>query len=195
MLNSKFPPPFDEFSQQRSRQPVQNSVSVYAAQCDKCLKWRVISTQEEFEEIRSKIIEEPFYCSKRPQVTCDDPADIEYDATRTWVIDKPNLPKTPKGFKRILVLRKDYSKIDVYYITPLGKKVRTRNEVAAFLKANPDYEGTVSPEDFVFTIPKIMMDTIPENVVVPKRSSASVSNKKKLKTAQNQDQPNSQNES
>ena len=192
--NSKSPP-FDEFWQQRSRQSVQSSVSVYAAQCDKCLKWRVISTPEEFEEIRSKILEEPFYCSRRPRVTCEDPADIEYDATRTWVIDKPNLPKTPKGFKRSLVLRKDYSKIDVYYITPSGKKVRTRNEIAAFLKANPAYEGTVTPEDFVFTIPKIMEDTIPDNIVVPKRSSTSANNKKKLKIMQNTDQPNSQSES
>ncbi|PON65736.1 Methyl-CpG DNA binding [Parasponia andersonii] len=179
----------------RSRSFVQSSVSVYAAQCDKCLKWRVISTQEEFEDIRSKIIEEPYYCSRRPQVTCDDPADIEYDSTRTWVIDKPNLPKTPKGFRRSLVLRRDYSKIDVYYITPLGKKVRTRNEVAAFLKANPAYEGTVSPEDFIFAIPKIMEDTIPENIVVPKRASTSFNGKKKLKTMQNNDQSNSHSES
>ncbi|KAL5079160.1 hypothetical protein RYX36_007582 [Vicia faba] len=99
----------------------QGSVDIYAAQCKSCMKWRVIDTQEEFEEIRHKIIREPFECSRKANCSCDDPADIEYDSTRTWVIDKPNLPKTPQGFKRILVLRKDYSKLDSYYITPTGK--------------------------------------------------------------------------
>ncbi|KAF4382774.1 hypothetical protein G4B88_021557 [Cannabis sativa] len=174
-------------SKKRSRPAFQSSVSVYAAQCDNCRKWRVVSSQEEFEEIRSKIEEEPFICSRKPQVTCDDPADIEYDATRTWVIDKPNLPKTPTGFRRSLVLRRDYSKIDVYYITPLGKKVRTKNEVAAFLKANPAYEGTVSPEEFSFTVPKIMEDTIPDDILL-KKSSESGSNKKKLKTMRTEGQ-------
>ncbi|KAK7270245.1 hypothetical protein RIF29_23248 [Crotalaria pallida] len=137
------------------------SVDVYAAQCNSCMKWRVIDTQEEFEEIRHKVIQEPFYCSNKPNRSCDVPADLNYDSTRTWVIDKPNLPKTPKGFKKSLVLRKDYSKLDAYYITPTGKKLRTRNEIAAYLRDNPQYEG-ISVTDFDFSSPKIMQDTIPE---------------------------------
>ncbi|KAJ9187692.1 hypothetical protein P3X46_003117 [Hevea brasiliensis] len=138
------------------------SVDTYAAQCEKCSKWRVIATQEEYEEIRSKIFENPFVCDRKPGVSCEDPPDIEYNATRTWVIDRPGIPKTPIGFKRSLVLRRDFSKMDAYYITPTGKKLRTRNEIAAFLEANPKYKD-VSIEDFNFTSPKVMEDTIPED--------------------------------
>ncbi|MED6175099.1 Methyl-CpG-binding domain protein 4 [Stylosanthes scabra] len=136
------------------------SVDLHAAQCKNCLKWRVIDTQDEFEEIRSKFTDDPFYCSKKGK-TCDDPADMEYNSTRTWVMDKPNLPKAPEGFKRTLVLRKDYSKLDAYYITPTGKKLRTRNEIAAYLKDHPEHKG-VSVSDFDFSSPKIMQDTVPE---------------------------------
>ncbi|KAL5561617.1 hypothetical protein UlMin_031364 [Ulmus minor] len=163
----------------RSR-PGLSSVDIYAAQCVKCMKWRIISTQEEFEEIRSKVKQEPFVCSRKPEVSCEDPADIEYDSSRTWVIDKPNVPKTPAGFKRSLVLRRDYSKMDVYYIAPSGKKMRTRNEIAAFLKDNPAYKD-VSPEHFEFGGPKVMEDTLPPDVVLKKRSASSTSSNRKTK--------------
>ncbi|XP_057427840.1 methyl-CpG-binding domain-containing protein 4-like [Lotus japonicus] len=157
----------------------QGSIDVYAAQCIKCLKWRVIDTQQEFEEIRHKVSQEPFDCSRKANCSCDDPADIEYDSSRTWVIDKPNLPKTPEGFKRSLVLRKDYSKLDAYYITPTGKKLRTRNEAAAFLKDHPELQG-ISAQDFDFSCPKIMQDTIPE--IVEQKDSAN----KKVKKAKDE---------
>lgn len=157
----------------------QGSVDIYAAQCKNCLKWREIDTQEEFEEIRSKVAEEPFLCSRKANSSCDEPGDIKYDSSRTWVIDKPNLPKTPQGFKRSLVLRKDYSKLDAYYITPAGKKLRTRNEIAAFLKDNPEFKG-VSASDFDFSSPKIMQDTIPE--IIEQKDSAN----KKVKIAKDE---------
>lgn len=140
----------------------------------------MITTPEEYEEIRSKITEKPFVCSNKPGVSCQDPADIEYDASRVWVIDRPGIPKTPEGFKRSLVLRKDFSKMDAYYITPTGKKLRTRNEVASFLAANPEYSD-VSLSDFTFTVPKVMDDTIPEDVI--KKGSATGDGKKKQKTS------------
>ncbi|XP_010552789.1 PREDICTED: methyl-CpG-binding domain-containing protein 4-like isoform X2 [Tarenaya hassleriana] len=140
------------------------SIDKYAAQCGKCLKWRVINTQEEYEEIRSRQQEDPFVCEKKQGASCQEPADINYDSSRTWAIDKPGLPKTPRGFKRSLVLRKDYSKMDAYYITPTGKKLRTRNEIAAFLEANPVYKD--SPlGDFNFTVPKVMEDTLPPGII------------------------------
>ncbi|GLU07491.1 hypothetical protein SLE2022_244470 [Rubroshorea leprosula] len=151
------------------------TVDTFAVQCEKCYKWRVIDTEEEYEEIRSTILEEPFICGRKPGVSCEDPADIEYNATRTWVIDKPGLPKTPEGFKRSLVLRRDYSKLDAYYITPSGKRVRTRNEIASFIEANPQYKG-ISIKDFDFGSPKVMEDTIPAEYV--KKSSSPSSNKK-----------------
>ncbi|XP_065861209.1 methyl-CpG-binding domain-containing protein 4-like [Euphorbia lathyris] len=138
------------------------SVDTYAAQCEKCLKWRVIDSQEEYEEIRSKIKENPFVCDRKAGFSCQDPADIECNASRTWVIDKPGIPKTPQGFTRSLVLRRDFSKMDAYYITPTGKKLRTTKEIASFLEANPKYKD-VSVDDFNFTSPKVMEDTIPED--------------------------------
>ncbi|XP_068312029.1 methyl-CpG-binding domain-containing protein 4-like isoform X1 [Pyrus communis] len=159
-----------------------SSIDVYAAQCEECKKWRVIHSEEEYEEIRSKISTEPFYCNKKSGVTCDDAADIEYSASRTWVIDKPDLPKTPEGFKRHLVARKDYSKLDTYYITPNGKRLRSKNEMAAFLRQNRMDEG-ISASDFDFAPPKVMEDTVPE--IFSKKGSDSV--RKKLKMRKNED--------
>ncbi|XP_031279974.1 methyl-CpG-binding domain-containing protein 4-like [Pistacia vera] len=156
------------------------SIDTYAAQCEKCLKWRVIDMAEEYEEIRSKITEKPFVCEQRPGVSCKDPADIEYDDTRVWVIDRPGLPKTPEGFQRSLLLRRDFSKMDAHYVTPTGKKLRTRNEVASFLEANPEYSD-VPLSEFTFTVPKIMDDTIPEDVV--RKGSATADGKKRGKTS------------
>jgi len=133
------------------------SVDIYAINCILCMKFRVIDTQEEFEEIR----QEPFDCSKKANCNCDDAADIQYDSSRIWAIYKPNIPKTPQGFKRSLVLRKDYSKFDSYYITPTGKRLRSRNEMAAYLNDHPQHSG-VSALDFEFSTPKIMQDTVPE---------------------------------
>lgn len=122
----------------------------------------MIDTQEEYEEIRCNFSENPYKCSRKPGGSCEDPGDIEYDSSRTWVIDKPNLPKTPKGFKRSLVLRKDYSKLDAYYIASSGKKMRTRTEVAAFLESNPELKEVVSIDQFSFHTPKVMEDTVPD---------------------------------
>ncbi|KAK4841803.1 hypothetical protein QYF36_010739 [Acer negundo] len=138
------------------------SIDFHAAQCQNCLKWRLITTLEEYEEIRSEVEEKPFVCERKYGSSCKDPADIDYDSTRVWVIDKPGIPKTPEGFKRSLVLRRDFSKMDVYYITPAGKKLRTRNEVAAFLNSNPKYSD-LPISDFAFQVPKVMDDTIPED--------------------------------
>lgn len=138
----------------------------------------MIATEEEYEDIRSKMEVNPFVCKRKLGASCEDPADIEYNATRTWVIDKPGIPKTPEGFKRSLVLRRDFSKMDAYYITPTGKKLRTRNEIAAFIEADPKYKD-VPLSDFNFTSPKVMEDTVPEDVV--KKVSATANKKKALK--------------
>lgn len=160
-----------------AKKSTSGSIDIYAVQCGKCHKWRVINSQEEYEDIRSNFSGNPFVCSRKPDISCEDAADIEYDASRTWVLDKPNLPKTPEGFKRSLVLRRDFTKLDAYYIAPSGKKMRTRNEIAAFLEANPEYKG-VSISEFSFHCPKIMEETIPEHVEKRVSGSGSGSNKK-----------------
>lgn len=130
------------------------SVSTYAAQCNKCFKWTTIPTKEEYEKIRCTFIEDPWVCDRMPGRSCDSPADIEYDSSRLWVIDKPNIPRPPAGFERILVARSDYSKFDVYYITPSGKRVRSIREVQDFIEKFPKYKD-VALSDFSFTNPKV----------------------------------------
>ncbi|CAN0892679.1 Methyl-CpG-binding domain-containing protein 4 [Linum grandiflorum] len=158
------------------------SVDTYAAQCHECLKWRVMATEEEYEEIRSKTGSEKFTC-KAKDLSCDTPADIEYNASRTWVIDKPGVPRTPRGFRRYLVLRRDFSKMDAYYITPTGKKLRTRNEIAAFVQANPQYKD-IKIDDFNFTSPKVMEDTVPEDA--KKKAAANGNSNKKSKISKDE---------
>lgn len=136
---------------------------MYAAQCAKCQKWRSIATKEEYEELRSTFTDDPFTCDRTPDLTCDDPTDLECDASRTWVIDKPNLPLTPAGFKRELILRADYSKLDAHYLTPTGKKVRCQGELVAFMEKHPEYQH-LKLDDFNFTVPKVLEDTVPLEV-------------------------------
>ncbi|KAF3794555.1 Methyl-CpG-binding domain-containing protein 1 [Nymphaea thermarum] len=133
------------------------TIGEFAVQCHKCFKWRLIPTKDEYETIRHNFIEDPWYCNKNPNVTCDDPGDLECDETRIWMIDKPNIPKPPAGFDRNIVLRKDYSKSDSFYATPTGKKVRAPAEVEKFLEANPGYrDAGVSVSSFNFSVPKLM---------------------------------------
>ncbi|XP_022150154.1 methyl-CpG-binding domain-containing protein 4-like [Momordica charantia] len=165
------------------RKPVKSKrlpVDLYAAQCEECFKWRLISTQEEYEDIRSKLIEEPFTCNRKTDTSCEDASDIDYDATRTWVIDKPNIPKTPEGFKRRLVLRKDFSKFDAYYITPTGKTVRSSTEMLSFIEANPKYKD-IPLSKFSFAVPKVMEETVPESILREDLSSSSAKRIKKVK--------------
>ncbi|MQL84317.1 hypothetical protein Taro_016836 [Colocasia esculenta] len=136
-------------------------VGAYAMQCAKCFKFRSIATQEEYEEIRRNFIEEPWLCSRKENVSCDDPADMEFDTNALWVIDKPNLPKTPAGCQRILVMRKDLSKMDATYVMPNGKRMRSNGDVEKFLEAFPEYKGQFSVSDFSFTVPKIMEGMVP----------------------------------
>ncbi|XP_047982440.1 methyl-CpG-binding domain-containing protein 4-like isoform X1 [Salvia hispanica] len=142
----------------RKRQSISSNafVDLWSVQCAECFKWRLIPTEEEFEEIRSKFSEDPFFCSKKPGVSCDDPADIERDETRTWAIHKPGIPKTPSGFKRTLVMRRDLSKMDCYYDAPNGKKLRALTDVSKFLDKFPEYKKNISPADFSFTSPKLV---------------------------------------
>ncbi|KAL5712718.1 Methyl-CpG-binding domain protein 4 [Ranunculus cassubicifolius] len=152
------PSPAQPSSSKKSRS---TPITMYTVQCNKCLKWRMVSTQEEYEEIRKNLTQDPWYCSKKADGTCEDPAELEYDNSRTWVIDKPNIPKTPVGFKRDLVVRSDYSRCDLYYHLPTGSKVRSLHELEQFFEANPKYKSMMNLSDFDFTRPKVMEDTIP----------------------------------
>ncbi|WOL03198.1 hypothetical protein Cni_G11918 [Canna indica] len=158
-----------------------NTADAYAVQCGKCFKWRLIPTKEQFEDIRQNFIDDPWACDKNPNVSCDDPGDIEYDTRNVWVIDKPNLPKPPSGVERLLIMRSDYSKMDVNYVMPNGKKLRSSVEVEKFLEAHPEYKDKYSLADFSFTTPKIPPEMIPKDIE-PKVPSV----RKKQKTKDSQ---------
>ncbi|KAJ6797048.1 methyl-CpG-binding domain-containing protein 4-like [Iris pallida] len=87
------------------------------------LQMEVDSKQGRVRDHKESFIEDPWFCDKNPEVSCDDPGDIEYDTSRLWVIDKPNAPKTPPNTTRSLSLRKNLSRTDVTYVMPNGKKL------------------------------------------------------------------------
>ncbi|EEE63680.1 hypothetical protein OsJ_18498 [Oryza sativa Japonica Group] len=152
-------------STQRKRGSSTDSIGMYAVQCCECHKWRKVPTKDEFETIRENFTEEPWHCSRRPDCSCEDPADIEYDSSRIWVLDKPNIPKPPAGTERLVIMRGDLSKMDTYYVMPNGKRVRCTAEVDKFLEANPQYKDRFSVESFSFTTPKIVEETVSHNSV------------------------------
>lgn len=89
------------------------SVGAFTVQCANCFKWRLIPTKEKYEEIREHILERPFVCETgrewRPELSCDDPADISQDGSRLWAIDKPNIAQPPPGWQRLLRIRAEGS--------------------------------------------------------------------------------------
>ncbi|KAL8166691.1 hypothetical protein V2J09_008190, partial [Rumex salicifolius] len=120
---------------------------LFAVQCGECSKWRLIPTEDEYKEIRSKSIEETFECSKKPNLTCKDAADIKYDCSRT-------------SQKHQLDSRENLCS---ERISPTGKKLRSGTEVARFLDGNPNIQG-VHLKDFSFAVPKIIDETVPKDV-------------------------------
>ncbi|KAK3135720.1 hypothetical protein QOZ80_5BG0422580 [Eleusine coracana subsp. coracana] len=148
---------------QKKRGPPKDSVGLYAVQCSECHKWRTVPTKEEFEDIREKLTDEPWFCSRRQDCSCDDPGDIEYDNTRIWVIDKPNIPKPPPETERLVIMRSDYTKMDTYYVMPNGKRARCTGDVDKFLEAHPEYKDRISVSSFSFAPPKIVEDTVSHN--------------------------------
>ncbi|KAJ3676331.1 hypothetical protein LUZ60_003743 [Juncus effusus] len=137
-----------------------DSIGAYAVQCYKCFKWRLIPSKEEFETIRESFNEDPWCCDKKGNDSCENPADINYDSTRIWVIDRPNLPKSPPETERLVIMRKDLSKMDIYYVMPNGKRARGASDVEKFLEANPEYRDKISVSDFSFITPKIAEETV-----------------------------------
>ncbi|KAL8266575.1 hypothetical protein R6Q59_003919 [Mikania micrantha] len=85
---------------QKLRGSSQSSVDTFVVQCNDYFKCSMLATEDQFKEYRSKQNEDPFVCNKLEGIVCDTPADMEYDSSRTWVMDKPNIPKTPKRFSK-----------------------------------------------------------------------------------------------
>ncbi|KAL8530747.1 hypothetical protein ACS0TY_007694 [Phlomoides rotata] len=139
--------------------PTLKTAPVWAVQCRQCGKWRVISSQKRYEQIRRHIVEKPFTCNFKENVSCKDPPDLHPPTARTrllWGMDKPNLPTSLPGFTRKLSLRHSLSRLEVYYETPNGKILRRPPDVARYLSRHPQFRGTLSPADFDFKPPKLI---------------------------------------
>lgn len=114
------PPRYQRFPGSIHPSRVLPSVGAFTVQCANCFKWRLIPTKEKYEEIREHILEQPFFCETarewRPDISCDDPADINQDGSRLWAIDKPNIAQPPPGWQRLLRIRGEGSTkfADVY---------------------------------------------------------------------------------
>ncbi|XP_042430453.1 methyl-CpG-binding domain-containing protein 2-like [Zingiber officinale] len=140
-------------------------VGHFTVQCSECLKWRLIPTKEKYEEIREKISEFPFLCTRarewRPDISCDDPADIYQDGSKLWAIDKPDISQAPPGWERLLRIRGEGGSrfADIYYVTPSGKKLRSMVEVERYLQAQPEHaRDGVNISQFSFLIPRPLQD-------------------------------------
>ncbi|KAJ0677218.1 putative transcription factor & chromatin remodeling CW-Zn family [Helianthus annuus] len=132
------------------------SVGAFTVQCANCFKWRFIPTKQRYEEMREHITERPFVCATaqewRPDVSCDDPPDIEPDGTRLWAIDKPNIVQPPPGWQRSLRIRGEG-----------GTKFADM-----YLIKHPEYvEQGVTLAQFSFQVPKPLQENY-----VRKRSSS-----------------------
>lgn len=116
-------PHIPQFAVSNHSTKVLPSVGAFTVQCAQCFKWRLIPTKEKYEQIREYIMEEPFVCATarewRPDISCDDPADISQDGSRLWAIDKPSISQPPPGWQRLLRIRGEGSTkfADVYAST------------------------------------------------------------------------------
>ncbi|TVU19323.1 hypothetical protein EJB05_35467 [Eragrostis curvula] len=160
MVSSPAPSPPPSTGPQKKRGSTKDSVGLYAVQCCDCYKWRTVPTKEEFETIRENFTEDPWSCSKRPDCSCDEPADIKYDNSCVWVIDKPDIPKPPQDTERLVIMRRDFTKMDAYYVMPNGKRARCEGDVEKFLEAFPEYKDRMSASRFNFSTPKIVEETV-----------------------------------
>ncbi|KAL3833660.1 hypothetical protein ACJIZ3_008396 [Penstemon smallii] len=155
---------------------VWDSVQLYSVRCEECSKWRIIPSKEKYEEIRENFNENSFTCAKarewRPQVSCQDKADIEEQDDRyIWAMDKPNIPKTCPGWQRLIRMRAPGGKkfADVYYIAPSKKRMRSMVELDKFFEKNPVFlHGGINTSMFSFQAP-VPLD---ENYIAKRRSRA-----------------------
>ncbi|KAL9256964.1 Methyl-CpG-binding domain-containing protein [Drosera capensis] len=175
----------------RSAPRVLPSVGAFTVQCANCFKWRLISTKAKYEEIREHILEDPFVCEMarewRPDISCDDPADLTQEGDRLWAIDKPNIARPPPGWERELRIRGEGSSkfADVYYIAPSGKRLRSMIEIQKYLTEHPEYATQgVTMSRFSFQTPKPLRENY-----CRKRPSAPLDNSNKFLVSRSFESP------
>ncbi|KAK4487958.1 hypothetical protein RD792_003696 [Penstemon davidsonii] len=155
---------------------VWDSVQLYSVQCEECSKGRLIPSKEKYEEIRATFNETTFTCATvrewRPQVSCEDPADVEdQDEKYCWAMDKPNIPRTPLNWQRLLRVRTPGGSkfADVHYVAPSNIRFRSMVELGRFFDQNPAFlQGGINTSHFSFQAP-VPLD---ENYIIKRRSRA-----------------------
>ncbi|KAL3840701.1 hypothetical protein ACJIZ3_025292 [Penstemon smallii] len=155
---------------------VWDSVQLYSVRCKECSKWRLIPSKEKYEAIRETFNEDSFTCERarewRPQISCQDPTDIEErDERYCWAMDRPNIPRTPPGWQRLLRKRAPGGTkfADMYYVAPTNKRMRSMVELEKFFAKYPEFlRGGVNMSKFSFQSP-VPLD---ENYVAKRRSRA-----------------------
>ncbi|GJN04001.1 hypothetical protein PR202_ga21507 [Eleusine coracana subsp. coracana] len=144
----------------RSKRPRHKGLPIgaYAVQCDTCRKWRLVPTKEKYEKIREQIDENPFTCEKarewKPDVACDDPSEVSQDGSLIWAMDQHNIPQTPPGWERLIMIRSEGCTqfADVTWIlVPAEQKYEEFHEqieegpFTKYLKENLEYAVQVHP--------------------------------------------------
>ena len=102
------------------------TLTAFTVQCGRCLKWRKVLEQEEYERIRAHLTAEPFYCEHAQKwhegdgtITCETPADLLQDGSLIWAMDKQDIPQPPPMWSRRIVVRgsgtsSKFSDVSVY---------------------------------------------------------------------------------
>ncbi|CAA7022903.1 unnamed protein product [Microthlaspi erraticum] len=165
------PKPVGEGSVVKDKREKAIPISQLTVQCATCFKWRVVPWMEIYEEIRTYLEEEPFFCDVacqwKPGMSCEVPADISQEGTELiWALESHLIPRPPVGWRRLTKIRNEGGSCfaDIYYITPLGQTLRSGPEVIRYLKENPQYiiEGKrieeQVKEQFSFKIPKPLQE-------------------------------------
>ncbi|XBJ10406.1 hypothetical protein VPH35_015281 [Triticum aestivum] len=80
-----------------------------------------------------------------------------------WVMDKAGIPCPPPVTERLVIMRRDLSKMDTYYLLPNGKRVRSGGDVEKFLQENPEYRVNLPASKFSFAMPKTVPATVVES--------------------------------
>ncbi|XP_051116128.1 methyl-CpG-binding domain-containing protein 2-like [Andrographis paniculata] len=81
-------------------------------------------------------------------------------ALLVWAIEKPNFPQTPPGWQRLVKIRaRGGTKfVDIYYVSPSDKRLRSIVEVEGYLFPNPDNLATgIERNRFSFKIPRPLL--------------------------------------
>ncbi|ESQ50928.1 hypothetical protein EUTSA_v10023035mg, partial [Eutrema salsugineum] len=133
---------------------------MFVVQCGTCRKYRLVQSQEQYDIIRRKALtsldikgksQNPFlfeYATPLPKyfTSPNFSQNLKMEATQDKnsrnvektliVIIYSCLPKTPQGLKRIMLLKENYRRTDVDYVTPHGKRLRSCKKVDGFIKDN-----------------------------------------------------------